>query len=338
MKNRYSLGLNFSFYFKSALLAVLITLAQQAFANVGVTLNLWRGYDTFYGQVTIAASSPDPVTYHRVESPNGKIWREYSTTTSVGSFTNLSFSVLLDECTNGVWTLIRNVGDTSAQTNTFSVSLTGITANMFGDITMVDPLYNEVASTNPPELQWSSTSMFPEIAVSVRESNAPYTFGDYAVLPGTATSWTPSAALTIADQLLLIQYQTNHFPGASFSLISGPAIAGWNPSASLMSYLYSVFAIPGGGSELDIAVESPGLSWITGGDWGGDGWFVQSDIIAVGTSALQSGAVPDDTSSWIETTVHGPGSLYFEWNMLADDYDVFEFSAVDEHNNHFDGF
>lgn len=139
MKNRYSLGLNFSFYFKSALLAVLITLAQQAFANVGVTLNLWRGYDTFYGQVTIAASSPDPVTYHRVESPNGKIWREYSTTTSVGSFTNLSFSVLLDECTNGVWTLIRNVGDTSAQTNTFSVSLTGITANMFGDITMVIP-------------------------------------------------------------------------------------------------------------------------------------------------------------------------------------------------------
>lgn len=338
MKTRHGLVTALSTRLILGLLSSLFILIQPAIANVGVSLNLWRGYNTFFGQVHMTATNPDPITHHRVESPNGKIWREESASTSNGSFVELGFAGLLDECTNGNWTLIRNVGHVTEQTNTFAVSLTGITANMFGDITMVDPLDGGIATANPPNLQWVSTSSFPKIEILVQESNPPQTFGGFATLPGNATSWTPPAALDTVGQLLLIQYQTNNFAGASFSLISGPAVSGWIASADLLSYLYSEFSLPGGGSEIDIAVESPGLTWTTDGDNGGLGWFVQSDEYTIGVSALQSGYAPDYASSWIEATVMGPGTLSFDWNLHGDDYDYFEFSAVDTDDYEYDSF
>lgn len=336
MKKRYYLATAFSRRFTLLLLAALLFSALQATADVDLTLKVWRGYNTFYGEVMMVATNPAPDTYYRVESPNNKIWCERGSVNNSLSFDSASYAALLDECTNGVWTLIRNVSDTSAQTNTFSVSLTGISANMFGDITMVEPLWRAEALTNPPAIQWTSTSTFPEILVYVWDNHPPVTLNDHDTLPGTATSWTPAVMLSGVDQLLLIQYQTKKFSGATFNMLSGPSVPGWRASVDLYSYLYTEFRLPGGGgSEFGIAVESPGLNWTTGGEYGGEDWFVQSSEYTVGTSALQSGYVSDYASSWLETTVMGPGRLSFDWGIFADEYDYVEFSAVDQYDDEF---
>lgn len=308
--------------------------AGQASADVGVNLNLWRGYNNFYGQVTMTATNPAPITYHRVESPNGLIWRVFGPATNNGSFANLGYAGLIDECTNGLWSLTLNEGDPSESNYTFSVATPGVSSNLFGDITMIDPLDGATVLSNPPNIQWSTTSLLPEVLIVVEENNFPYTYGDSALLPGTTTNWTPSVPLSTAEQSIYMQYVSNNFTGITFTvptnLVGGATAPGWTASADLMSYLYSSFNLPGGGSEIDQAVESPGFTWTTGGDFGGSDWFVQTNVTSVGTSAIQSGPVPDYATSWIETTIQGPGSVYFEWNMLADDGDYFDLTVSNQ--------
>jgi hypothetical protein len=85
----------------------------------------------------------------------------------------------------------------------------------------------------------------------------------------------------------------------------------------------------GGGGDPDLAeaVDAPYLVWTTGGD---ANWFLQTEETNGGTDAAQSGAIEDGEESWIETTVVGPGFLYFYWNVSSEDqdgYDFLEFSV-----------
>lgn len=313
----------------------------QATANVDVSLNLWHAYDTFYGSVSLSTTNPI-ATYHHIESPNGAIYRNAGSS-SDGSFANLvEVGALLDECTNGFWTLTLNVGDVSEEIYTFSVSLSGITSNLFGTASILSPLWDETVTVNPPDFQWTGPANFPDLYIDISHYDYPYGPVDFASFPSTTTNWTPSAPLTGSHLDIFLNYSTNNYAGASFTTptntISGTPLAAWAAKARLTSYDYSAFHVMGSGSDLDDAVGSPGLSWTTGGDNGGDSWFVQSDEFTAGTNAIQSGYVPDYASSWIETTVQGPGMLIFEWNMLADYGDSFDFIAIDEYENGYDGF
>ncbi|WP_372845243.1 hypothetical protein [Pontiella sp.] len=284
-------------------------------------LNLWRGYGNFYGSADLFASSPAPETYHRVESPNGKIWKEAGGSYD-GSFTNLGFSGLLNECTNGLWTLTLNAGAASEQIYKFSVDISGVTSNRFGDITLLHPLFGATADTNPPNIQWSSTSLLPEIYLQINENNFPYTYGEDTTLPGSATNWIPSAPLTTAEQSLLMYYQSANDAGIAIStptnVIGGAAAPGWSASGNLRSYTYSEFNLPGGGGNaaLGEAVDAPELAWTTGGD---DDWFAQDYEYVAGTNAASSDLTAFSfAESWIETTVQGPGYLDFSWAIYAD--------------------
>jgi hypothetical protein len=300
------------------------TLVSQTYADVDLRLNLWRGYGNFYGDVELSAASPAPVTYHRVESPNGKIWQNAGSSFD-GSFTNLGFSALLDECTNGLWTLMLNVGDPSMETCKFSVDIANVTSNLFGDITLIDPLYGATTTTNPPNIQWSSTSLLPEVYLQVYENNSPYTWGDDATLPGTSTNWTPSAPLSAAEQSLFMYYTSNNFASTTFSVptnvVGGAAVSGWSAACDLRSYIYSVFNLPGGGGNaaLGEAVDAPELFWATGGD---EDWFDQTYETSDGIDAAASDLYGySSAESWIEATVAGPGYLDFSWALFADEGD-----------------
>lgn len=83
----------------------------------------------------------------------------------------------------------------------------------------------------------------------------------------------------------------------------------------------------GGDPNLAEAVDAPELVWTTGGD---ANWFLQTNETNDGNDAAQSGAIDDGEESWIETTVVGPGFLYFYWNVSSEDqdgYDYLEFSV-----------
>jgi len=79
------------------------------------------------------------------------------------------------------------------------------------------------------------------------------------------------------------------------------------------------------------ALDGAGLVWSTGGD---ANWFSQTNTSHDAVDAAQSGDIGDSQSSWIETTVTGPGTVSFWWRVDSDDqigYDYLEFSI--EGNN-----
>jgi hypothetical protein len=88
------------------------------------------------------------------------------------------------------------------------------------------------------------------------------------------------------------------------------------------------------------ALDAPGLAFTTGGD---AAWFVQTNVTHDGTDALQSGAVTDGQTTWMETSVSGAGTLTFWWKASceddpdADDWDCVIFSVDGAEQRRLDG-
>jgi alpha-tubulin suppressor-like RCC1 family protein len=59
----------------------------------------------------------------------------------------------------------------------------------------------------------------------------------------------------------------------------------------------------------------PGLTFSTGGD---ANWFGQTTTTNDGVDAAQSGAIGDSQSTWVETTVNGPGTLSYWWKVSSE--------------------
>lgn len=75
------------------------------------------------------------------------------------------------------------------------------------------------------------------------------------------------------------------------------------------------------------ALNTSNLVWTTGGD---APWFVQTAQSRDGIAAVQSGPIGDDTDSYLETTVVGPGRLQFWWKVSCEpDFDFLEFRIDD---------
>lgn len=80
-------------------------------------------------------------------------------------------------------------------------------------------------------------------------------------------------------------------------------------------------------SSLGEAVDAPELPWTTGGN---ADWSTQELNTHDGVDAARSGAIGDDGESWIQTTVTGPGTLSFWWNVSSEaGWDYLEFLIDD---------
>lgn len=89
------------------------------------------------------------------------------------------------------------------------------------------------------------------------------------------------------------------------------------------------------GDALGGAVDNPSLTWLTGG---AANWFAQTDTTHDDVDAAQSGAIDDDEESWIKTTVTGPGTLSFFWNVDSEDGgDYLEFQIDGNYQNDISG-
>ncbi len=62
------------------------------------------------------------------------------------------------------------------------------------------------------------------------------------------------------------------------------------------------------------ALDAPELTWTTGGDLP---WAGQTFMTHDGVDAAQSGAITHNQSSWMETTVTGPGTVVFWWKVSS---------------------
>ena len=66
--------------------------------------------------------------------------------------------------------------------------------------------------------------------------------------------------------------------------------------------------------DIAMALENGMLVFTTGGD---APWFGQSAHSGIGSDAMQSGEIGVGESSWLETTVEGPGIISFLWNAAS---------------------
>ncbi len=128
----------------------------------------------------------------------------------------------------------------------------------------------------------------------------------------------------------------NYASGTLVTLTATPAagstFAGWSGSCVgtgscvvSMTAAQSVAAsFNSGGVALIEALDNPALVWTTGGN---ATWSGQTGTALVGGDAAQSGGpMGDNTESWIQTTVTGPGILTFMWKVSSEvDYDFLRF-------------
>ena len=71
---------------------------------------------------------------------------------------------------------------------------------------------------------------------------------------------------------------------------------------------------------LDLALDTTGLTWTTGGGSGGYGWFRQTDVSHDGVDSAECGAPLigfPSSSAWMQTTVTGPETLTFYWRFYV---------------------
>lgn len=75
--------------------------------------------------------------------------------------------------------------------------------------------------------------------------------------------------------------------------------------------------------SLQAALDNYDLTFTTGGD---APWYGQTEVSHDGTDAARSGVIGDNQSSWMETSVSGPGTLVFRYYVRSEArYDFFRF-------------
>lgn len=96
---------------------------------------------------------------------------------------------------------------------------------------------------------------------------------------------------------------------------------------SLIGIVLTLACASWGGTALQDALDNTSLTFTTGGS---AEWFVETDDVHTGSSALRSGAISDDQETWLETTVSGSGMISFWWKADSEsvNYDWLEV-AVD---------
>jgi len=134
---------------------------------------------------------------------------------------------------------------------------------------------------------------------------APHVVGVAALLkaqnPGKSYAWLKSTILNNTDRK----------PGLVGRTVSGGRL---NAYEALIPRL-----------ALTDALDSGPLVWQTGG---ARGWFGQSLDSSDGIDAARCGNLTDGQTSWVQTTVTGPGRLSFYWRVSSEDtFDRLEFSA-----------
>ncbi|MBR4171732.1 MAG: InlB B-repeat-containing protein [Kiritimatiellae bacterium] len=104
---------------------------------------------------------------------------------------------------------------------------------------------------------------------------------------------------------------------------SDPAGFSNGERVSLLSN-YSLYAVWEPVIPLETALPSDSLTFTTGGD---SPWFGQESDPSDGNGFVRSGSIGSEQNSWLETTVRGPGTISFRWNVHSEGipYDYLEF-------------
>lgn len=234
--------------FRRALLALTLltlTASPSAMANVHVDFGIWHGYNFYYSKPALVVSDVPTVTYHRLESPSGRVWitrGDNNNADSPAYLTNLT--EVISESTTGLWKLFLNKGDASEQVYYFSIAVTGVTSNFLGDVMISSPVSGSTGVTNQPPIHWTGPNNLPTIDVSI--SYLPVGNNYFASFPSTVNEWNLPGQLTPGENTLFVNYHSNNFPGITFSTPTnalGESLPDWSAQGEVHTYLLSIFDV-----------------------------------------------------------------------------------------------
>jgi hypothetical protein len=307
------------------LVAAFMTAASLC-AEVHFELNFAHANVDYVVYAELSATNPAPITVHRVESPDGRIWKDTdgNGNSSAYIWTN-SFEGLLHDVTNGLWTLTLNVSNALEETYQFAVSAENFNAATFGDPAIHYPTQDSILTNNQPTILWTGPSHLPELYIQVTSDD--YSFYEYDWPGSTATSWTVPSPMPEDAYSAFINYEHKNYTNvvtATPTNAIGATLPGWTNTFDIASYDWVDFSVTNPAappSSLAAALDAAYLTWTTGGD---ADWFAQTTTTFDGIDAARSGPVGFEQSSWIETSVTNDGILSFQFLVDADDNDYLE--------------
>ncbi len=220
--------------------------------SADITLNIYREQDPDSGDIyilfpgfnSVIPAGAGTVT-NRVQSPNN-FFSSQADQGGGGSSSYIlnSLDTVLNECTNGLWSLYINYGQPGQRQFQFSVGINGLTTNLLPVVHIITPTNGANGISSGATVQWLGPTNYSSLNVSRYNTT---NFGDYtyAFLPINATGWSPG--FDAGTNRLDVNYVSNNFPNVSFSIpvdsADSQTVAGWAANANLYSTAGSVFVV-----------------------------------------------------------------------------------------------
>ena len=217
---------------------------STAHAGLTVDIHTYRYPNSYvsYGWLSTNANAPAaPQGDYTISSPNGSFLQYTYDNTGLnyinGGGTGTSdFNAYMNALTNGQWS-IQVTNASSTNTYYFSVTATGLNANLFDTATIVSPANNAQNVSDNPTFTWSGgpTGWLGDAQVNVHDPT--YSYYESESLPASATSWfTPNPPLPLGANIFQLGFRSNVTATVVASIpqdASSNAISGWVSTANL---------------------------------------------------------------------------------------------------------
>jgi hypothetical protein len=230
-----------------------------------ITLDIYRGQDPTFGDIYIAwplFNSVTPAgtgnTTNIVQSPNGMFSAQASAVGGGSSSWILSsLNQLINEFTNGLWTLYINKGLPTERQFHFSVSVGGLTTNLLSVVKIITPTNGAIGVPPNASFQWTGPTNYSSVSVSKQKADGSGYVS--ATLSLTAANWPSPPVLAAGTNQFDVNYTSNGFPNMTFTIPvdtnDSQIVSSWVTHVDLHSTATSVFIVTAG--PLPTALLSP---------------------------------------------------------------------------------
>ena len=320
------LALAFVIFALPAASARTITLSLEFARQQYSTLDPFFQGQTYYTVFVSVSSDIPPVTYDEVDSPAPDV--AFGGSESGNGYSSYpDLASVLNEATNGVWTLTVNKGDASEKQYTFKVSASGLDPSNFPPVQIFTPGDGDQAVSTNVQFSWSGPASWDELDLADHTlDNSFYT--SESPSPDT-TTWN-DAPLVLGTNEFEVTYKTN---AAAWITISTPLdslsqpFTNWVSGSKLDDFVQSGFVtstnpvIPGTGHTLvahytfddagNLGTDSSGNGYSYNASSGGDNGSIQpTNDAEVGGGAIDFFRNDSDPFSvavqgWYPTTPAG---------------------------------
>jgi hypothetical protein len=234
--------------------------------SASMTFNIYHQQDPSFGDIYLGFPSFNSVTpagtgttTNRIESPNN-FFNARSDQGGGGPSSAILYSLssVLNEATNGLWSLYINYGLPNQRQFQFRVAINGLTTNLMPPVRMIAPTNQAVNFPPGGTLQWQGPLDYSALTVSKQDIDGQNYLG--ATLAPTATSWTPG--LIPGTNRCDINYTSNNFPTVTFSTpvdtADSQTVSVWSASMNLNTTATAIFVVSSGAAPVRLVSPQAG--------------------------------------------------------------------------------